>query len=719
MTSTFLRGRAPKRLAIPSVRRTLDKNRLRPDIQGLRAFAVLAVILDHLIGWPRGGFVGVDIFFVLSGFLITGLLLREFERTGAISFRGFFKRRIKRILPASMLVLLATLAASYFVFNGARWITTLWDAISAALFASNWRFAIAGTDYFQADGPVSPLQHYWSLAVEEQFYFVWPVVLLASIAIYLKIVGPKGSPRVAAGIAIISISTLSFLWSLLETQNNSGVAYFSTFSRAWELGLGAILAIFAPTLSRIPGYLRPVLAWIGLGGMILALFVIEESHSFPAPTALLPVLSTCIVVAAGTGTGEHRLLAPLTNRVARYIGDISFSLYLWHFPVIVIGSQLIHDSEPFSILVLVGAFTLLSIYSYHLLEDPVRKSSWMEQTLRQHKSPKVISEGYKLTALSAMALVTAAIVVPLLVTKPSAPAAAQLPMPNPTAAKTQEGFAPELATLQRELSAALRADTWPTLSTSVETVIAGGQVPKDILACGLEAKLVQQDICTWGDPSATKTAVIVGDSISLTYVETLRSAVGDSSGWQIKSFGTFACAFADERAFGIDTSDACEARNQDATKSIAQIQPDVVFVAHHYLERKPAGSTTAMTSDQWQKALRARLDPLLPSAGKIVFLSPPPADKDINECFTKTSVPLDCMSRKPQHWYEIAKGEQDLASVIDAVHVDTSNWFCVDDLCPSFARDIPVKMDWAHMSPAYQARLGGVAREQLTLQGIF
>lgn len=695
------------------------KQALRPDIQGLRAFAVVAVVLDHLLGWPTGGFVGVDVFFVLSGFLITGLLLREYERTGTISFTGFYKRRVKRILPASMLVLAVSSVAAYLVFNFARFTTTLWDAVWSALFASNWRFAIAGTDYFQADGPVSPIQHYWSLAVEEQFYFVWPLVMLVAIGSARKWPGGKISPRAAAGLAIVAVSVLSFAWAVWETQNNNGVAYFSTMSRAWELGLGAMLAVFAPVFSRIPAMLRPVLAWAGLAGMIIAVFVTTAGPLFPAPGALLTVVATCVVVASGTGAAEHKFLAPLTNRVAQYIGNISFSLYLWHFPVIIIGSQLLDEVDLFGQLVLAGVFVALAVYSYHLVEDPIRKSSWLDDKAGRREREFHFSTGHKLTALSALALLTAAVVIPVLIPKAEVPVATRVQVPVQPAKEAVPKFAPKLAALQSQLAAALRADAWPELSPSIDSVIAGGQVPVDVMPCGMEAKLVKPETCTWGDPAAKKTAVILGDSISLTYVNTLREAVGDRNGWSVRSYGTFACAFADERSLGISTSDACEARNADAVKVINELRPDVVFLAHHYLDRKPEGSTIAITGEQWQSALKSKIDELLPAAGKVVLLSPPPADKDIKSCFTRTSLPLDCMSRKPERWYLINKSEQALAKTVGAVHVDTSNWFCVDDMCPSFAGNVPVKMDWAHMSPAYQAELGEVAREQLTLAGVF
>ena len=177
----------------------------RPDIQGLRAVAVLAVVSHHLIGWPTGGFVGVDVFFVISGFLITGLLLREHQSRGRISLTEFYRRRAKRILPAAIVCLIAVVVAAFLVYRSARFEAVAVDAFFSMLFVANWHFAQVGTDYLASAGPVSPLQHFWSLGVEEQFYLLWPVVLVAILlAIELRVrrsarVGPFSPLRWQSG----------------------------------------------------------------------------------------------------------------------------------------------------------------------------------------------------------------------------------------------------------------------------------------------------------------------------------------------------------------------------------------------------------------------------------------------------------------------------------------------------------------------------------------
>ena len=219
-------------------------SRYRPDIQGLRALAVLAVIANHLAGWPKGSFVGVDVFFVISGYLITGILVREFETRQTISLLGFYARRIKRILPAGLFVIGVTLCATRVLAGIDRYHFTAADAIAAVEFRANWHFAQAGVNYFNQSLPPSPLQHYWSLSVEEQFYFVWPWVLLGLLLIGRRLRWWRHEhTRPVAGVAIAVISGVSLAWAFAQTAGNPTTAYFSTLDRAWELGLGALIAI--------------------------------------------------------------------------------------------------------------------------------------------------------------------------------------------------------------------------------------------------------------------------------------------------------------------------------------------------------------------------------------------------------------------------------------------------------------------------------------------
>jgi peptidoglycan/LPS O-acetylase OafA/YrhL len=687
-------------------RATPRSTRTRWDIQGLRAFAVLAVVANHAWDWPRGGFVGVDVFFVISGFLITGLLLREHDRTGHISFSGFYRRRVKRIMPASVLVLLVTVAASWFVFNPARWLATGVDAVWALLFAANWRFALQSTDYFAHDRPVSPLQHYWSLGVEEQFYVVWPWLMLLVLVLLARVAG-RARPRVVLAVLIAAISVASFVWALHDAQVAPSRAYFSTFSRAWELGLGALLAVAAPLVGMLPDRIRPVLSWLGLAGMVAGVLLVRPG-AFSAPEAALPVLSTGLVIAAGTGIQQQRLLFPLTNRVAGYLGDISFSLYLWHFPVLVLGRAILGGGFLVG-LFLVALSTVAAVYAYHLVEDPLRRSSWLmprpDKPRRGHRrrsrrsGTSRLSPAYQRTALSLLALVTAVLVgVALQPRATTTTATPVVPVSLPSGTTSAPATAQDQ--LQGQIAQALTATAWPTLSPSMNSVMSGPLGPDDVHACGA-ADTIDEKSCTFGDPKARHTIVVVGNSVAVVYADLLRKVVGNDNGWNVVSYGQYGCGFRDMKVVPApaDSLKSCDQRPDEAVAAINRLQPDVVVVS--------GGTGTVAAAEAELRKITAK--------SKLVLLPGPPADKDVNDCYSKVSKPADCVSEPEPGW---GSSESKIANDLGGVYVDPRRWFCVEDRCPAFVGTTPVKLDRFHLTSAYNALIAPVVRDELETLGV-
>lgn len=366
---TALPGRRPTALA-DRVRAVSDQ--FRPDIEGMRAVAVGLVLLYHGFHAPfTGGFVGVDVFFVISGFLITNLLLHEKARNGGISVSRFYARRVRRILPAATLVVLATVFASY------RWLGFIAgneiaeDAKWAAVFTANIHFGRLGTDYLGSKLPPSPLQHMWSLGVEEQFYLVWPGLFLALV---LVVKGARQRKALAILLPVIIGSSLA--WSVIETRSNATWAYFSPLTRAWELALGALVAVLATAVARVrPSWLIELLSLCGIGGIIVSALVLNSSTHYPGSAVILPVTSTAVLIAAGCANPRTLVGRALAVRPMQWMGARSYSLYLWHWPFLIIAAEYTgHDLSAIQntgLLLLALAATALT---YQLVENPVRRA---------------------------------------------------------------------------------------------------------------------------------------------------------------------------------------------------------------------------------------------------------------------------------------------------------------------------------------------------------
>jgi peptidoglycan/LPS O-acetylase OafA/YrhL len=325
--------RAPEAPATPRERTFL------PEVQALRALAVLLVVVYHL--WPNrltGGYVGVDVFFVISGFLITSHLRREVERTGTLSLRAFYARRARRLLPAALLVLLVTALAASVLLPVSRWAATAGDVLASTFYVQNWALAGRAVDYSASQDAASVVQHYWSLSVEEQFYAGWPLLVL--LLVWLARRSRSGRSLLLPGIAVVTAASLA--WSVYWTATQPAAAYFQTPTRVWELGVGAMLALVL-TGGRLATWLNAgtavplVLRWAGFAAIAAAAVTLTSSSPFPGYLALLPVLGTAAVIAAGD-TGPRDPSSRLVSlRPTQFLGDVSYAVYLWHWPVIVLG----------------------------------------------------------------------------------------------------------------------------------------------------------------------------------------------------------------------------------------------------------------------------------------------------------------------------------------------------------------------------------------------
>ena len=322
----------------------LSQKQFRTDIEGLRAVAVLAVVLFHA-GVPGvgGGFIGVDVFFVVSGFLITGLLWREMTGTGTVEVARFYGARARRLLPAAATVLAVTAAGAAVLLPPLQARSVIGDGIASALYVGNYRFALHGADYLAADAP-SPFQHYWSLGVEEQFYLLWPALIIGTAWLVARTTRRFGvaAPRSATPYALVLalVAVVSFAISLAWTHSLPSWAFFSLPSRAWELAVGGLVALTASRWRHLPGPSAAVVGWGGLALIVITCTQVGETTPYPGTAALLPVLGTALVVGAGCATPDlgvgHFLSAP----AMRAVGRLSYSWYLWHWPVLLLAPAL-------------------------------------------------------------------------------------------------------------------------------------------------------------------------------------------------------------------------------------------------------------------------------------------------------------------------------------------------------------------------------------------
>lgn len=350
--------------------------RVRADIQGLRAIAVVLVLIYHLTpGSLPGGYVGVDVFFVISGFLITSHILRELEKSGTVDLPRFWARRARRLLPAALLVLVVTLFAVWILAPSGFVPAFLAQIAASAVYVQNWMLSAQSVDYMAGAGQASPVQHYWTLSVEEQFYIVWPVIAVIAAVIASRWI----RRRVAAvfGVVIAGIIGASLATSILMTVFDPERAYFDSFARAWEFAAGGLFAVVAASpknpFSRLDVRARSVLAWLGLAGILLSALWFTDRSPFPGWIALLPVIGTLLVIIGDEPEGRVSPQRVLDTRPMQWLGDISYGMYLWHFPLIVLVPFVLDRGISIVDGVAITVATLLLAWgSKVLVEDPFR-----------------------------------------------------------------------------------------------------------------------------------------------------------------------------------------------------------------------------------------------------------------------------------------------------------------------------------------------------------
>jgi peptidoglycan/LPS O-acetylase OafA/YrhL len=487
-----------------------------------------------------GGYIGVDVFFVVSGFLITGLLWREASATGTVGLAAFYGARARRLLPAAVTVLVATCVASVVLLPPLQARSVIGDGIASALYAGNYRFAIQGTDYLTADGPPSPLQHYWSLGVEEQFYLLWPALIIGTawlLARSARRTGVGASRSVVPYVLVLGVlATVSFMVSLASTDTWPSWAYFSLPTRAWELAVGGLIALTATAWRHLPGPSAAVVGWGGLALIVVTCTQIGEETPYPGTTALLPVLGTALVIGAGCATTEIGVGHVLSKPAMRAIGRLSYSWYLWHWPVLLLAPALL--GQPLGLagrLAMVVVSFGLAVLTLHLIENPVRFATGLTASAQRS-----LVVGGVLTALAVAACLVLMMVRPVPVGQGTAAAPVAVGPDAPTV-----GAPPPMSVRDQVLAAVAKSSAGGPVPANLTPALNAIAKPDVFVnGCVLSWRDVAQPDCVSGDAGAPTTVALVGDSHAAMWQPALEPSAQERH-WRLETMSKVLCPFLD------------------------------------------------------------------------------------------------------------------------------------------------------------------------------
>ncbi|MDO5672143.1 MAG: acyltransferase family protein [Actinomycetaceae bacterium] len=674
----------------------------RPDVEGLRAIAVGAVLVSHATGWPSGGFLGVDVFFVISGFLITGLLLREAEKHGRVSLKDFYIRRVRRILPNALVVIAATTLVAWLLLVGTRAWEATKDGLWSAIFAANWRLILTGQDYFQAGQIASPMQHYWSLGVEEQFYLLWPLLIIAALWV-ARLAGKAGRWRRIFSVTITVLTLASLVYGAYLSQVSPTVAYFSTFTRAWELGAGSLLALASPALKRwkdCPA--RPTLSWLGIAGIAVSFVFVSANISFPVPWAIPVVISTLMVLASFEG-GTVQAVPLLTNPVARWLGRLSFSIYLWHWPVIIF-TDLLLPSSSWRIPVIFAATLALSQLSFSLYEDPIRRSSWLSPAsgyptrLRARMWPGI---GLGLAAsLAAATFITAPMDTPPGYTPPAV--AALGPSSSSVVSDDEQGTSPECFGAQAMVNKGCdpyKVSQELTPSPDVAELDKGGAYQ-----C-FNMTNHEPPICTYGStaPDALNVA-LVGDSQLAMYLPAL-TVIAQSNNWKLTSMTGMGYRWKEGLPIGTTWGDSLPLIQKELLDGQAF---DIVITTG-------SRDRTDLADDADAQLMYWR--PVMDRGTKVIAIaSVPIVGQEAMSCMSLRSSAQEgaCKATRKEALAMPDTYKQAVAKDPRASHVDFTDLLCTDTTCPMAIGNIAVYRDAAsHITATYMRTMTPYIEQRL------
>jgi len=691
----------------------------RPDIEGLRGFTLLAILGFHAeVPGVGGGFVGPDVFFIISGFVITGQLWREVSTTGSIKLRPFYGARARRLLPVSAAIGVVVVIASAIILPPLQARPAVGDGIACALYVGNYWFIVRGVDYFATHVPPSPFQHFWTLGVEEQFYLLWPPMIIGMAWVIRRRARRRNSsPAIASKrpylVLLTLITVVSFALSLLATYVVPSFAYFSLPTRAWDLSIGGLLALTADRWRRLSPRAAAITGWTGLGLLLLACNQLTAGTRYPGTAALLPMVGTALVLMAGCalpslGCGRVLAWSPM-----RAIGRLSYSWYLWHWPFLVLAPVVL--GHPLGLIgrlamvVLSGAVGALTL---RFLENPLRYAPPLR------RSPlSSIAVGGVATAMAACVgvAVLERISTPIGHGAPGTPMAITA-MPPPAGASVQDyntAVNQVFAQVQTALNASAGLKAVPS---NLTPSLAETPAEKNALyfnGCLRTPFQSGQPECAMGDADSETTVALIGDSTSAMMIPAFQQ-VAEQRHWRLEPMGKGACSVIESPVSGllrglVERVDHCEQWRSEIVARLHAEHPRLIVVSM-WRGYGTSESLSGLRSydPAWLDGLTRLVRDLRGTGAKVLVLGPIPDPRFVVPlCLSANldDVPA-CELRRATSVNESGIAAESAATAAaGGQYDDLTDLFCTTDICPAIVGNTLVYMDETHTTFEYSRQL--------------
>ena len=693
-----------------------EDTQFRTDIEGLRAIAILAVVLFHAdIPGMSGGFVGVDVFFVISGFLITRLLWREADRTGTVRLGRFYGARARRLLPASTLVGVFIMLSAAFLLPPLQARVTIEDGIASALYVSNYRFILQGTEYHAVITPPSPFQHYWSLGVEEQFYLLWPALIIGTAWLIGR---TRGRTRTAATasqrpyLIVLGLVTIaSFTLSVIVTIWAPIVAFFSLPTRAWELAVGGLVALTVDHWHRLSPRAAGVTGWIGLGAILVACTQLGPTTQYPGTAALLPVLGTALVIGAGCARQTTGCARILSLRPMQALGRVSYAWYLWHWPVLMVALWSIAPFTGHGLwLGVAGAMLSLGLAAIttRFIENPLRFIPSLRYSPRRS------------LALGAAATAVAVCVgMAVLPSDPVGRGSPSAPM-NLTASPASAGASLEAHdTAVRQIFTQVQAAV--AASTSIQAVPSNldpsladtaKKLPATSNGCVLGYFEVVPPECATGETASNTTVALIGDSNAAMWGPAFDKLAAQRH-WRLETLTKGVCPMLDLPITNPIVSreyTECEQWRAHVIDRLKAERPKLIVLS--MLRRYGArfGWAVGFTSYEtpWLDSLTRLVRELRATRAQVLVIGPIPDPRsavanclslhldDVAACTPQTAEAVNRTGITTETAATIAGGGQ---------YADITDLFCTTERCPVIVGNTLVYQDESHLTSQFARAL--------------